>query len=65
MHSIETPACAVDPIAIEKEAAAIGALLAGFLFDAFRVFGNLCNALMLLGFFQQPGFDCLSRGGRG
>ncbi len=39
--------------------------LGGFLFDTFRVFGNLNNPLVLLGFFQQPGFDCLGRGGPG
>jgi hypothetical protein len=51
----------VDPMALDGA----GALLAGFLLDAFEVFGNLSNSLVLLGFFQQPGFDCLGGRGRG
>src|SRR6266545_7115533 len=72
MHSVETPACArlirwategAEPWAGEESGG--DRLLDRCLFDAFWVFGKLHNPLVLLGFFDQPGFDRLGRGGRG
>jgi hypothetical protein len=36
-----------------------------WLVDEFQVLGNLRNPFIFLGFFRQPGFDCLGRGGPG